>query len=53
MVGGTDNTDDPKDYGITFADKFPAAVMDWQLRKIDPPAEPASLTRESDVEVTA
>jgi hypothetical protein len=28
-------------------------AFDWQLRKLDPPAEPASLTRTKECEVTA
>jgi hypothetical protein len=40
------------DYMISN-EEHEGSCYDWQLRKIDPPAEPASLTRESDVEVTA
>jgi hypothetical protein len=43
-----------EDYRLDFFNgNHHACCMDWQLRKLDPPAEPASLTRESDVEVTA
>lgn len=28
-------------------------VVDWQLRKLDPPAEPSALTRQHDEELTA
>jgi hypothetical protein len=41
------------DYLIRTADGYHGAVVDWQLRKIDPPAEPAGLTRDTECEVEA
>ena len=43
------------DYLIFFSDGTGTLSMDWQLRKIDPPAEPVSITRTSDIdeEITA
>ena len=41
------------DYIVMTHDDALGEVSDFQLRKIDPPAEPASLTRETDVEVEA
>lgn len=35
----------PADYRVRFADGQTAAPKDWQLRKINPPKEPESLTR--------
>lgn len=42
-----------QDYWVRYEDTTEASVADWQLRKINPPAEPASLTRESAEELTA
>ena len=39
------------DYLVQFADGSCRYCTDIELRKIDPPAEPASLTRESECEV--
>jgi hypothetical protein len=36
------------DYVIRWSDDSGGICFDWQLRKIDSPAEPASLTRESE-----
>lgn len=40
MLGG--------EYRVRFADKSSATVMDWQLRKINPPEEPKTLTRQKE-----
>lgn len=32
------------DYHVQFADGMGILVLDWQLRKINPPEEPASMT---------
>lgn len=40
------------EYLIRAPDGRLGVVRDYQLRKIDPPAEPASLTRTTDEEVT-
>lgn len=37
------------DYVVQFPNDSLMWCSDWQLRKIDPPAEPASLKRESEV----
>lgn len=41
------------DYILMFDDVKGVIAKDWQLRKIDPPAEPESLKRTEDLEVTA
>jgi hypothetical protein len=41
------------DYIIMFDDVVGAIVKDYQLRKINPPEEPASLTRTNEEEITA
>lgn len=41
------------DYEIKFADGAGLCVMDYQLRKLDPPAEPESLTRQQEEELPA
>ena len=42
------------DYDADYGDsEFLFTCMDYQLRKIDPPAEPASLTRTEDCEAEA
>ncbi len=41
------------DYICMFDAENGVIAHDWQLRKIDPPAEPASLTRSSDIEEEA
>lgn len=42
------------DYVIRFSGTNDGGIChDYQLRKIDPPAEPESLTRENECEVTA
>lgn len=38
-----------RDCDYATADRWATGVFDYQLRKIDPPAEPVSLTRESDI----
>jgi len=42
----------PSDYIVLHATGV-FVIQDWRLAKIDPPAEPASLTRETDVEAEA
>jgi hypothetical protein len=42
----------PVDYMISNEERE-GPCFDWQLRKIDPPAEPASLTRHEECEVAA
>lgn len=42
MLGGN--------YRIRFADRTLGTVMDYQLRKINPPEEPASLTRHKETQ---
>lgn len=41
------------DYVILMQDGKECITVDWQLRKISPPEEPASLTRTNDEEITA
>jgi hypothetical protein len=41
------------DYVVVFADGLAGAPKDYQLRKIDPPTEPAGLRRTDKIEVTA
>lgn len=41
----TGSTTTVSDYHVQFADGMSILVRDWQLRKINPPEEPASLTR--------
>jgi len=42
------------DYGVDFPeDEDLLCIDDWQLQPINPPAEPASLTRQTDCEVEA
>jgi len=38
------------DYDLLFSDGIKIAAYDWQLRKLDPPAEPESITRREEVE---
>jgi len=52
LYGWEARSDIDCDYVVEFPDLY-AAVHDWQLRKIDPPAEPASLTCDSECEATA
>lgn len=40
------------DYRIRHADGITGAVKDWQLLKLDPPDEPASLTHNEECEVS-
>jgi hypothetical protein len=42
-------TSRPADYLIVHQDGHPGLVMDWQLRKINPPEEPASFTRRKEM----
>lgn len=53
MIRGVDDRDNPKDYGVIMSDGECFAFMDWQLAPINPPAEPASLTRHSEQDVPA
>lgn len=41
------------DYIVEHVDGSKGSVADWQLRKIDPPAEPASLTRQCEEGIEA
>ncbi|HEY4145203.1 hypothetical protein [Pinirhizobacter sp.] len=41
------------DYVVVFANGLAACPLDWQLRKLDPPAEPESITRREDAECPA
>ena len=41
------------DYGVESPDGETGGCYDWQLRKLDPPAEPLSLTRQQPEELTA
>lgn len=41
--------DGPGDYEVLSHNAKRGLCFDWQLRKLDRPAEPASLTRESEV----
>jgi hypothetical protein len=57
-IGVMDNDGDRADYGCICCERCVrqgkgVALMDWQLAKIDPPAEPASLTRECEEEIPA
>ena len=56
IASGTDLRDSEGgayDYDIVALHGAGVAVLDWQLRKIDPPTEPANLTRNEECEVTA
>ena len=48
--GYTWRIDRDVDYAIGWRDGYIGCVRDWQLRKINPPAEPATLTRREEVE---
>lgn len=41
----------PGDYVVRFRDGGPTHVMDWQLRKINPPEEPKSMKRTEEAKV--
>ncbi|NII73240.1 hypothetical protein FHW84_001809 [Dyella sp. SG562] len=38
------------DYVVAVVGGFEGCIHDWQLRKLDPPAEPESITRREEVE---